>query len=112
LPEGAGPIRFLKDYGEITTLMLTIASPKASDVEIDLRARSIDRAIQHTRQSYAQAYPRPGPDDLAVAVCYPQTLDSKIPKRQRDLIADHARKSGTMTDIHPFEGNGFVGIIA
>ena len=29
LPEGAGPISFVKDFGDTAALMLTVASPKA-----------------------------------------------------------------------------------
>src|SRR5262250_1312766 len=31
LPEGAGPIQFIKEFGETAALMLTVASPPASD---------------------------------------------------------------------------------
>ena len=41
LPQGAGPINFVKDFGDTATLMLTVVSPRASEVEIALRARSV-----------------------------------------------------------------------
>ena len=31
LPQGAGPINFIKDFGDTAALMLTVASPRASD---------------------------------------------------------------------------------
>ena len=49
LPQGAGPIQFNSDFGDTAALMLTIASPRASDVDIALRARSIRNAIEATR---------------------------------------------------------------
>ena len=49
LPQGAGPIQFNSDFGDTAALMLTVASPPASDVEIALRARSIREAIEATR---------------------------------------------------------------
>src|SRR6202167_1123687 len=49
LPQGAGPIQFNSDFGDTAALMLTIASPKASEVDIALRARAIRRAIEATR---------------------------------------------------------------
>ncbi len=49
LPANAGPIVFLKDFKDTATLMLTVASPKASGMEVGLRARSIRRAIEETR---------------------------------------------------------------
>lgn len=112
LPNGAGPVRFMKDYGEITTLMLTVASPKASEVEVSLRARAIEKAIEDTRKKFHQGYPQRQEDDIALAVCYPHTLSSTIPYRQRDIVSEYGTKNGFLTDVHPFEGNGFVGVIA
>src|SRR4026207_2173450 len=47
LPSGAGPINFIKDFGDTAALMLTVASPKTSDLDIGLRARAIQTAIEH-----------------------------------------------------------------
>src|SRR2546429_417193 len=49
LPRGAGPISFQSDFGDTAALMLTIASPKADSVEIDIRAREI-RSEEHTSE--------------------------------------------------------------
>ncbi len=49
LPEGAGPIVFIKDFGDTATLMLTVGSPKAGEVEIDLRARELEKVIRELR---------------------------------------------------------------
>ncbi|MGC4051408.1 MAG: efflux RND transporter permease subunit [Paludibaculum sp.] len=35
LPDGAGPIRYQRDFGDTATLMLTVASPRMSEAEID-----------------------------------------------------------------------------
>src|SRR5262245_17641713 len=49
LPKGAGPITFVKDFGDTAALMLTVASPKVSDVEVALRSRSVQRGIEKAR---------------------------------------------------------------
>ena len=49
LPQGAGPIQFNSDFGDTAALMLTVASPKASEVDIALRARAIRSTIEATR---------------------------------------------------------------
>src|SRR5262247_1146468 len=49
LPDGAGPISFLKDFGDTAALMLTVASPHISDVGLDVRAKSIQRQIEEIR---------------------------------------------------------------
>lgn len=36
LPPGAGPIEFVKDFGDTAALMLTVASPKVDAVELSL----------------------------------------------------------------------------
>src|SRR5678809_1808538 len=55
LPDGAGPIQFIKDFGDTSALMLTVASPKVSDAEIDVRARQIGEAITRNRSQYTQS---------------------------------------------------------
>ena len=49
LPQGAGPIQFNSDFGDTAALMLTVASPPVSPVEIDLRARTIAAAMRARR---------------------------------------------------------------
>ena len=49
LPQGAGPIQFNSDFGDTAAMMLTVASPPANEIDIALRARAIQRAIEQTR---------------------------------------------------------------
>src|SRR6476661_10394849 len=44
LPEGAGPIQYIKEFGETAALMLTVASPPASGPQLQLLARQIAEA--------------------------------------------------------------------
>ncbi len=53
------PIQFNSDFGDTAALMLTIASPRASDVDIALRARSIRNAIEATRAAEGRRAPQP-----------------------------------------------------
>ncbi|MBU1039610.1 MAG: efflux RND transporter permease subunit [Proteobacteria bacterium] len=62
LPDGAGPVNFIKDFGDPTTLMLTVASPLEGEVELSLRAKQVQQSIvdlrgpaQVTTQATAQA---------------------------------------------------------
>src|ERR1700728_3015435 len=59
LPQGAGPIQFNSDFGDTAALMLTIASPKASEVDIALRARAIRQGIETTRAGESARAARP-----------------------------------------------------
>src|SRR5207245_229604 len=49
LPQGAGPIAFQSDFGDTAALMLTVASPKADQLDIDIRAEEIQSAIESVR---------------------------------------------------------------
>src|SRR6478735_6167647 len=49
LPQGAGPISFQSDFGDTAAVMLTVASPRADQVEINLRAQGIRSAIESAR---------------------------------------------------------------
>src|SRR5215831_14380301 len=45
LPKGAGPIQFNSNFGDTAALMLTVASPPASAIDVSIRARSVEKAI-------------------------------------------------------------------
>src|SRR5262245_13695786 len=49
LPDGAGPINFLKDFGDTAALMLTVASPHINELGFEVRAKSIQRQIEDIR---------------------------------------------------------------
>ena len=49
LPDGAGPVNFIKDFGDPTTLMLTVASPLEGEVELSLRTRQVQQAVIELR---------------------------------------------------------------
>src|SRR6202166_3398811 len=57
LPQGAGPISFQSDFGDTAALMLTVASPKADSVEVDLRAQTIQAAIPSARATKKSSLP-------------------------------------------------------
>lgn len=49
LPEGAGPLTYIKDFGDTSTLMLTVASPRVGAVELDVRAGAVATALRGLR---------------------------------------------------------------
>ncbi len=71
LPEGAGPVQFIKDFGDTATLMLTVASPPVSGTEIALRAREIEPALRQMRGGQADS------NAVDVVICFPHELDRK-----------------------------------
>jgi len=72
LPSGAGPIRYQRDFGDTATLMLTVASPKLTGTEIDVRAMQLREAIQAIR---------PASEERASFIfCFPQRDDQRLPR--------------------------------
>src|SRR5262249_31989835 len=49
LPDGTGPIQFVKDFGDTAALMLTVASPRVPKTEIAIRAKAVRQAIERQR---------------------------------------------------------------
>jgi multidrug efflux pump subunit AcrB len=110
LPEGAGPIRFLKDYGATAALMLTVASPEASDIEVSLRAHQIRQAIERVRAqapSGAQMAPR-----VTIAVSLPEAMGPEGVERRLAYLARYMTEQGFARDIRPLAGPGFAGLDA
>lgn len=70
LPEGAGPIRYQRDFGDTATLMLTVASPKMSETELDVRAARIRETIEAIRPAGAQR--------ASLVFCFPQREDLRL----------------------------------
>ena len=104
LPAGAGPIDFMKDFGDTAALMLTVASPPVSPVELSLRARDIRAAIDRARGT------PPAASRVSLIVGFPPSIESAVPARQRDVIALAAEGLGIGRDLRRLEGPGFVGI--
>lgn len=105
LPDGAGPINFIKDFGDTAALMLTVASPKVSDVEIALRSRAVQKSIDATR---AQA--GAGNDRFTLVVNFPQSISTRLTRNSLDLFARFTKDVGYARDIRLIEGAGFVGL--
>src|SRR5215468_6165016 len=51
LPEGAGPIQYIKEFGETSALMLTVASPPASEAQIQLLSDEITKELSRDKSA-------------------------------------------------------------
>jgi multidrug efflux pump subunit AcrB len=103
LPEGAGPIDFLKDFGETAALLLTVASPRVDEVELSLRARAVRAEIERVRAN----------DDsdrrVSLIAAFPHSIGGGTPGRQRDVMMNLAQEAGLGRDFRRLDGPGFVG---
>jgi multidrug efflux pump len=105
LPQGAS-MEFLKDFGDTSALLLTVASPRASDVEIQLRAERVEAAIRAARADGG------GDAERATLVgCFPYSLDDRELAVVGKALADWATTRGA-TEVRLLSGPGFLGIDA
>ncbi len=106
LPRGSQPIQFIKDFGDVTALMLTVASPKVGDIEIQLRADSLRKGIEEARARPPAATGRRG----SLAYAFPATLDPRSLRRVVEQMGEYAVSHDLARDMRLFEGPGFLGI--
>jgi multidrug efflux pump len=107
LPEGAGPIQFNKDFGDTATIMLTVASPKASPMDLDLRSRVIREQIDRARE---QAAPGAASGRATIALCVPYSIPAAALMRRVNLFLGYAADQRFGRDLRPIEGAGVVGV--
>jgi multidrug efflux pump subunit AcrB len=106
LPQGAGPIQFNSDFGDTAALMLTVASPRASDVDIALRARSIRAAIEATRKAEAVHAPQPR---VSIVYAFPLSVSPDLVRDAFVSVLGSAGSNQYVSDPHFFSGSGFIG---
>ncbi|AKF85942.1 hypothetical protein MFUL124B02_19280 [Myxococcus fulvus 124B02] len=105
LPSGAGPVQFLKDFGDTATLMLTVASPPANDVELELRSRAVARAIEDVRASASSSEPR-----ATVVVSFPPSINATSMQRLGDQALRFFDALPETDDAHFIQSPGFIGV--
>src|SRR5262245_50737602 len=76
LPEGAGPIQFIKEFGETSALMLTVASPPASGPRLQLLSQQI------------AATAPPVPSSLDIVLCSSGSPDPSFVREAAGLLGD------------------------
>ncbi|MBM4293630.1 MAG: efflux RND transporter permease subunit [Deltaproteobacteria bacterium] len=106
LPEGAGPIIFVKDFGDTATLMLTVAIPKAGPVEIALRARDLEAAIRQARSQAGDG----GDPRFSLVFLFPTSISPRLIHGPLDLFFRQLQEAGAAQDLRLLEGPGFVGL--
>jgi multidrug efflux pump subunit AcrB len=105
LPQGVS-VDFMKDFGDTAALMLTVASPGATDVEIELRARQIESAIRGVRSEAEGEGER-----VTLVGTFAQAVRSEELESVAQDLAARARARGA-EDVRLFSGPGYVGIDA
>src|SRR6266403_4925746 len=106
LPQGAGPITFQSDFGDTAALMLTVASPKADSVEIELRSQSIQTAVRLARATKKKTQP-----DKPTTVVYPfpESISPKVVASAAALFERQAMQAAILRHSTKIQGTGFIG---
>src|SRR5262245_31661632 len=73
LPEGAGPMQYIKEFGETSALMLTVASPPAEGAPLDLLAKAIEERID--------------PTSVSIVLCGSGALDHSFLREAAELLS-------------------------
>jgi multidrug efflux pump subunit AcrB len=107
LPQGAGPISFQSDFGDTAALMLTIASPKADQVEINIRAEAIESAIQSVRAK--RKYTR---RDVPITIVYsfPRSISPATMLDVVQLFEQQAGQERVLRAPQEIQGSGFIAV--
>jgi multidrug efflux pump subunit AcrB len=92
LPQGAGPITWISDFGDTAALMLTVASPPVPDLEIELRARGVRGAIEEEHRGDTTGR-------VTLLYCYPASISPAMIERPFVIFADQARRDGVARDV-------------
>src|SRR5262249_28266743 len=109
LPEGAGPIDFIKDFGDTAALMLTVASPKANDVAIQAHAQVVEQAIARARSQTA-TQTKSGRSRPTLIVGLPPALTKRQMERERDEMERQIKSDGLTATPTPLDGQDFIGL--
>ena len=103
LPDGAGPITWISDFGDTAALMLTVASPTVPDLEIELRARGVRDAIEKQRRGETTGR-------ATALYCYPASVSPAVIERPFRMFAMQAERDGVARDIRPLSVGSCSGI--
>jgi hypothetical protein len=108
LPSGAGPINFIKDFGDTAALMLTVASPKVDDADIALRAQAIKTAIEQERAN-AQGDKS---SRFTLVLNTPVAIQPHLMQTPIEMFLAYVKEKNFATDVRVVHGDRFVGFDA
>lgn len=105
LPQNAQPVEFIRDFESTAALMLTVASPRASDAEIAIRARAVADTIRKVRAVALKS-------DLRAAVVFngPASEAQRAFRPVLERYITTASADGTLRDARVLWGAGFLGV--
>ena len=115
LPKGAGPIMYIKDFGDTSALMLTVASPPADASEVAWRSKLVETRLREVRAGVMTNAMRTSLKEgqaarVAVVVAYPNSIDAAEVERAVALVAEKLVSQQLVRDGRIVSGPGFSGM--
>src|SRR5258707_9357793 len=107
LPQGAGPISFQSDFGDTAALMLTIASPKTDQLDIDIRAQAMESAIKSIR---AKRKYKDHNAPVTIAYSFPRSISPAPMLDAVQLFEQQAEEQGILHVPQVISGSGFIAV--
>src|SRR5882762_1271109 len=107
LPQGAGPISFQSDFGDTAALMLTIASPKTDQLDINIRAQAMESAIKSIR---AKRKYKEHNAPVAIAYSFPRSISPATMLDAAQLFEQKADEEGILHVPQVISGSGFIAV--
>src|SRR6202046_2128505 len=106
LPQGAGPILYIKDFGDTSALMLTVASPPADPVQVAWMSKLVETQVRQVRTGLDRhTQPR-----RAIVGVFPNTIDSDDVERKLSWVTRDMATQHLCSDMRVFSGAGFTGL--
>src|SRR6201998_1551206 len=106
LPQGTGPILYIKDFGDTSALMLTVASPPADPVQVTWVSKLVEAQIRQVRSDLtAQTQLR-----RSIVVVFPKSIDSGEVERRLSWATGDMVTQHLCSDVRAFSGAGFTGV--
>ncbi|MBM3462303.1 MAG: efflux RND transporter permease subunit [Armatimonadetes bacterium] len=109
LPDGAGPVNFIRDFGDTAALMLTVASPRTTREELIPRALTIRHQIEAVRAT-VKSKPRPGEQRVTILYGFPDSVSLRRANEPAELFRRAAEHDGLARDMKVVQGPGFIGM--
>ncbi|MBV8552778.1 MAG: efflux RND transporter permease subunit [Acidobacteriaceae bacterium] len=106
LPLGAGPILYIKDFGDTSALMLTVASPPADPAQVAWMSKLVEERVRQVRAGLAAQ----GQRRFSLVIVYPKSIDSAQVERGIAWAAPQLVSQHLISDTKPFSGAGFAGL--
>lgn len=107
LPPNAGPVNFIRDFGDTATLLLTVASPQVSEAEVKLRAMAIQQVLANDRQRFTVHADR---HPVSIVVGLPMSVSPSVLQDQVAQFIAHAQSTGLASDLRMLCGPGYIAV--